>query len=277
VYAPGFERGGRARLARHAIRRLRARGRHVLERRRNDSAGDLVQTRARYRASCADRPGWECWSGWIGWPSATRRILIHINNTNPILDESSAESAELARRGVEVARDGNGDPAVIAAAWDREEFEAQLPKLGPRLPHPSSLQRADEFRGAHPRADPRLGLRTASTIRSTYPIKGMPRFCPIARTARCAARGYRRILDTTATARIRAGLNLGCAWRRRVGIVTGTVESLTEVVRAFDSRSTAYVNFARRAPWPEAVCSSLTEAVRPGDPQKQRLANWPQH
>ena len=39
-------------------------------------------------------------------PSATRRILIHINNTNPILNESSAESAELARRGVEVARDG---------------------------------------------------------------------------------------------------------------------------------------------------------------------------
>jgi len=48
--------------------------------------------------------------GMLEWldrlPGATRRILIHINNTNPILDESSAESAELARRGVEVARDG---------------------------------------------------------------------------------------------------------------------------------------------------------------------------
>lgn len=39
-------------------------------------------------------------------PSATRKILIHINNTNPILNESSAEAAELARRGVEVACDG---------------------------------------------------------------------------------------------------------------------------------------------------------------------------
>jgi pyrroloquinoline quinone biosynthesis protein B len=38
-------------------------------------------------------------------PAATRKILIHINNTNPILDESSAESAELARRGVEIATD----------------------------------------------------------------------------------------------------------------------------------------------------------------------------
>jgi pyrroloquinoline quinone biosynthesis protein B len=39
-------------------------------------------------------------------PSGTRKILIHINNTNPILDEDSAERAELTRRGVEVAWDG---------------------------------------------------------------------------------------------------------------------------------------------------------------------------
>jgi pyrroloquinoline quinone biosynthesis protein B len=48
--------------------------------------------------------------GMLEWldrlPSATRRILIHINNTNPILNEASAESNELSRRGVEVAWDG---------------------------------------------------------------------------------------------------------------------------------------------------------------------------
>ncbi len=48
--------------------------------------------------------------GMLEWldrlPAATRKILIHINNTNPILDETSAEAAELARRGVEVAWDG---------------------------------------------------------------------------------------------------------------------------------------------------------------------------
>jgi pyrroloquinoline quinone biosynthesis protein B len=37
---------------------------------------------------------------------ATRKILIHINNTNPILDEDSAERAELSRAGIEVAYDG---------------------------------------------------------------------------------------------------------------------------------------------------------------------------
>ena len=44
---------------------------------------------------------------WLGQlPSATRKILIHINNTNPILNESSAEAAELGRRGIEIAWDG---------------------------------------------------------------------------------------------------------------------------------------------------------------------------
>jgi pyrroloquinoline quinone biosynthesis protein B len=44
---------------------------------------------------------------WLGrLPDATRKILVHINNTNPILDEDSPERAELGRRGIEVAWDG---------------------------------------------------------------------------------------------------------------------------------------------------------------------------
>jgi pyrroloquinoline quinone biosynthesis protein B len=39
-------------------------------------------------------------------PAGVRKILIHINNTNPILDELSVEFGELERRGVEVAEDG---------------------------------------------------------------------------------------------------------------------------------------------------------------------------
>ncbi|HCG0421569.1 pyrroloquinoline quinone biosynthesis protein PqqB [Pseudomonas aeruginosa] len=38
--------------------------------------------------------------------SAARKILIHINNTNPILDLDSPERAELDARGIEVAFDG---------------------------------------------------------------------------------------------------------------------------------------------------------------------------
>jgi pyrroloquinoline quinone biosynthesis protein B len=44
---------------------------------------------------------------WLGkLAPQTRKVLIHINNTNPILDEDSPERGELARRGVEVAFDG---------------------------------------------------------------------------------------------------------------------------------------------------------------------------
>jgi len=39
-------------------------------------------------------------------PVPTRKILIHINNTNPILDEDSAEHAEVCAAGVEIAWDG---------------------------------------------------------------------------------------------------------------------------------------------------------------------------
>jgi pyrroloquinoline quinone biosynthesis protein B len=35
-----------------------------------------------------------------------RKILIHINNTNPILDEESPERRSLVQAGIEVAEDG---------------------------------------------------------------------------------------------------------------------------------------------------------------------------
>ncbi len=48
--------------------------------------------------------------GMLEWldklPATTRKVLIHINNTNPILIENSPERAQLNRRGVEVAHDG---------------------------------------------------------------------------------------------------------------------------------------------------------------------------
>ena len=48
--------------------------------------------------------------GMLEWldklPSSTRKILIHINNTNPILDEDSEERSVLALHGIDVAYDG---------------------------------------------------------------------------------------------------------------------------------------------------------------------------
>jgi pyrroloquinoline quinone biosynthesis protein B len=50
--------------------------------------------------------------GMLEWldqlPKSTRKVLIHINNTNPILDEEGEQRQELTRRGIEVAYDGMG-------------------------------------------------------------------------------------------------------------------------------------------------------------------------
>jgi len=44
---------------------------------------------------------------WLGrLPATTRKLLIHINNTNPILDEASPERQEVEAAGVEVSFDG---------------------------------------------------------------------------------------------------------------------------------------------------------------------------
>jgi len=51
---------------------------------------------------------------------------------------------------------------------------------------------------------------------------------------------------------------------------------MCEVLPAVRFAVDAYVSFARRAPWQEAVCSSLTELFAP-EIHKQRLANWPEH
>jgi pyrroloquinoline-quinone synthase len=69
------------------------------------------------------------------------------------------------------------------------------------------------------------------------------------------------------------------AWLRlaeAVGLERDEVTDLRHVIPAVRFAVDAYVNFARRAPWQEAVCSSLTELFAP-EIHKQRLATWPEH
>ncbi len=68
---------------------------------------------------------------------------------------------------------------------------------------------------------------------------------------------------------------MASAWRGR-GLEREEITSLDHVLPGVRFAVDAYVNFARRAPWQEAVCSSLTELFAP-EIHKKRLANWPQH
>jgi pyrroloquinoline-quinone synthase len=69
------------------------------------------------------------------------------------------------------------------------------------------------------------------------------------------------------------------AWLRlaqAVGLSREEVLDLRHVIPALRFSVDAYVNFARKAPWQEAVCSSLTELFAPAI-HMQRLASWPEH
>ena len=69
------------------------------------------------------------------------------------------------------------------------------------------------------------------------------------------------------------------AWTRlgiAVGLSRDELWSLRHVQPGVRFACDAYVNFARRAPWQEAVCSSLTEMFAP-QIHKDRLAGWPAH
>jgi pyrroloquinoline-quinone synthase len=99
--------------------------------------------------------------------------------------------------------------------------------------------------------------------------------------ANCPQRSVRRhwvqrILDhdgyEESTGGIDAWLQLGEA----VGLSEEELKSQQHVLPGVRFAVDAYVNFARRATWQEAVCSSLTELFAPSLHQ-QRLDNWPEY
>lgn len=61
-----------------------------------------------------------------------------------------------------------------------------------------------------------------------------------------------------------------------VGLTREEVLDLRHLAPSMRFAVDAYVDFARRAPWQEAVCSSLTELFAPQIHQ-QRLSTWPEH
>lgn len=86
----------------------------------------------------------------------------------------------------------------------------------------------------------------------------------------------RRILDHDGTQGNEGGIEAWLRLGEAVGLKRAALESLEHVLPGVRFAVDAYVEFARRAPWQEAVCASLTELFAP-DIHRERLANWPQH
>jgi pyrroloquinoline-quinone synthase len=163
---------------------------------------------------------------------------------------------------------------VSAAPWTREEFEAQLRKQGSayHIHHPFNVLLNT---GAATPEQIRGWVANRFYYQVSIPIKDA------AILANCPDRAVRRnwvqrILDHDGYGDDAGGIDSWLRLAESVGLQREAVESLRMVLPGVRFAVDAYVNFARRAPWQEAVCSSLTELFAP-EIHKQRLANWPQH
>lgn len=164
------------------------------------------------------------------------------------------------------------------AAWSREAFEAKLRERGKsyHIHHPFNVMlntgkaTPEQVRGW---VANRFYYQIAIPIKDAAVLSNCP--------DQAVRRGWiQRILDHD-------GFEIGGiqdpggieAWLRlaqAVGLTREEVQDLRHVVPAVRFAVDAYVNFARRAPWQESVCSSLTELFAP-EIHKQRLATWPEH
>ncbi|MDG0023861.1 pyrroloquinoline-quinone synthase PqqC [Trinickia sp. Y13] len=164
------------------------------------------------------------------------------------------------------------DPAQPALT--REAFEAALRAKGAgyHIHHPFNVRLNSG--GASPEQI-RGWVANRFYYQINIPIKdaAIMSNCPDRETRR---QWVMRILDHDGYGENAGGIE---AWSRlgeAVGLTRSALWSLEGVTPGVRFAVDAYVNFARRAPWQEAVCSSLTEMFAP-QIHKDRLASWPQH
>ena len=159
-------------------------------------------------------------------------------------------------------------------AWTREEFEGRLREAGRayHIHHPFNLM----LNGGKATAEQIRGwVANRFYYQINIPLKDA------AILANCPERNVRRnwvqrILDHDGYGDDPGGIEAWLRLAEAVGLARAQVESLQQLLPGVRFAVDAYVNFARRAPWPEAVCASLTELFAP-EIHRQRLATWPQH
>jgi pyrroloquinoline-quinone synthase len=163
---------------------------------------------------------------------------------------------------------------VSEAPWSAAEFEQRLRDKGRayHIHHPFNVMLNTG------RAEPgqiRGWVANRFYYQVSIPVKDA------AILANCDDRSVRRnwvqrILDHDGYGDDPGGIESWIRLAESVGLRRDEVESFSQLLPGVRFAVDAYVNFARRAPWPEAVCSSLTELFAP-EIHKQRLAGWPDY
>jgi pyrroloquinoline-quinone synthase len=162
--------------------------------------------------------------------------------------------------------------------WTREQFEQQLRDKGRgyHIHHPFNVMLNS---GKATREQVRGWVANRYYYQIAIPIKDA------AILSNCTdlsvrRRWVQRILDhdgfEIGGVRDPGGIEAWLQLALAVGLGRDEVSDLRHVAPGVRFAVDAYVNFARRAPWEEAVCSSLTELFAP-EIHKQRLTGWPEH
>jgi pyrroloquinoline-quinone synthase len=164
--------------------------------------------------------------------------------------------------------------AATLPAWTPAEFEQQLRARGQHyhIHHPFNLM----LNGG--RATPEQ-IRGWVANRYYYQLNIPLKDAAI--LANCPERQVRRhwvqrILDHDGSGDDAGALESWLRLAAAVGLERAQLESLEHLLPGVRFAVDAYVNFARRAPWLEGVCASLTELFAP-EIHRQRLAAWPAH
>ena len=163
---------------------------------------------------------------------------------------------------------------MTATPWTLLEFEQQLRERGRayHIHHPFNVMLNS---GKATREQIRGWVANRFYYQVNIPVKDA------AILANCEERAVRRawvqrILDHDGYGDDPGGIEAWLTLAAAVGLERAAVESLAQVLPGVRFAVDAYVNFARRAPWPESVCASLTELFAPQIHQ-QRLAGWPDY
>jgi pyrroloquinoline-quinone synthase len=161
-----------------------------------------------------------------------------------------------------------------AIPWTANEFESRLRALESRyhIHHPFNRMLNG---GRCSPAQIRGWVANRFYYQVNIPLKDAAILsnCPDRATRR---RWIQRLIDHDGQGENEGGIEAWVRLGEAVGVDRDTMWSQRLVLPGVRFAVDAYVNFARRAPWQEGVCSSLTEMFAP-QIHLDRLAGWPSH
>ena len=162
----------------------------------------------------------------------------------------------------------------VTTPWTREEFEQKLREKGAgyHIHHPFQVMMNE---GKLNRQQIQGWVANRFYYQISIPLKdaAIMSNCPEREVRR---RWILRIIDHDGGQGDEGGIEGWIRLGEACGMQREDIVSLKQVLPGVRFAVDAYVNFARRAPWQEAACSSLTELFAPRI-HKARMDAWPLH